>query len=309
MHRYLSWNVGYMWTSLIQTLAGTNTHKKIIYPDIDDSVIYEAISTLHKNGESPVVCGTNTQLERYTQLIDNGLQYISVWEWESPKTVAAEKLADGTVDGYVWGNISSTNDIIRTLIQYIGSSDGIDRISSHFLLIHATETLVYADAGIQIDPTAEDLAEIAFLTLKNAIAYGLQPRLAFLSFSTHGSGGDTDADIVKIRRAKTLLEQQLTQTPLTQTPIPIEGEIQFDAAYVPEIGEKKYPNTALTQKANVYIFPDLNSANIAYKITEQLWGYQAIWPIIQWLKKPWNDLSRWCSSDDIIAMHHITKNQ
>lgn len=292
--------------TILSELSWKNKDKKIIYPDIVWETIFDAISQLFSSGENPVICGKKTELVPYQELISRGLEYFQVPEGDQNEVFAAQKLASWVVDWFLGGNITTTSDIVRALIKNVGSKDGISRISSHFLFGKDNDTFLFADSGIQVDPTAEQLAEIGLLTVQQALIYGVHPRVALLSFSTAGSGGD-HPKALKMREATELLRKLLQENNLAH--IPVEWEIQFDAALIPEIGKKKNSNTTLTQKANVFLFPDLDSGNIAYKIAQYLGGYEALGPIIQWLAKPGNDLSRGASSQDIIAMHHITKNQ
>lgn len=291
---------------LLKNLAEKNKDKKIIYPDIDDDRVFDAVSELLNNGESPVICGKGDELERYRELIDTWLQYFTVPEDIENEIFAAKKLAGWEVDGFLGGNITTTWGIVKALIKNVGSLEWIKRLSSHFLFGKEQEMFLYSDGGIQIDPSVEQLAEIWYLTVQSGLNYGFNPKVAMLSFSTAGSWGQHEKAL-KVREATKLLKQKLQDKWLWD--IPLEWEIQFDAALIPEIGLRKNPETTLREPANVFIFPDLDSGNIAYKITERLGWATALWPILQWLAKPANDLSRGCSVEDIIAMHHITKNQ
>jgi len=295
-----------MLDKILEKLEKNNRNKKIIYPDIDDQRVYDAVSHLYSLWESPLICGKVSELERYESLIEGWLQYFEIPEWQENTVFAADKLKSWEVDGFIWGNISTTSAVVKALIKNVWSQEGISRISSHFIMSRGEDVLLFSDAGIQVDPNAQQLAEIAYLTIQSALKYSMQPRVALLSFSTAGSWWDTPSTL-KIRQAKLILEKQLQKEGLWD--IPVEWEIQFDAAFIPEIGQKKNPSTNLLQSANVFIFPDLDSANIAYKITERLAWFTALWPIIQWLAKPGNDLSRGCSTQDIIDTHHITKNK
>jgi len=295
-----------MLQQLIDSLSQQNKDKQIIYPDIDDSRVVQAVFELQKLWENPIVCWKKSELELYEDFIKKWWICYEVPHDEDNLIYAAKLLSEWKVDGFIAGNISTTSDTVRTLIKNVWSWEDISRISSHFFFGRDDGMMLFSDAGIQIDPDAEQLAEIWYLTIQSALGYGLIPRVAMLSFSTSGSGWD-HPKALKVREATKILRERLQKKWLWD--IPLEWEIQFDAAFIPEIGKRKNPETSLTQSANVFIFPDLDSANIAYKITERLAGYTALWPIIQWLAKPGNDLSRWCSVQDIIAMHHITKNQ
>ncbi|CAN0090109.1 unnamed protein product, partial [Phaeothamnion confervicola] len=188
-----------------------------------------------------------------------------------------------------------------------GLAQGIKTVSSFFLMalprsdFGAQGTLLFADCGVVIDPNAEQLAEIAICTadtFRNIV--GSEPKVALLSFSTKGSA--KHANIDKVVKA---LENVRARRP----DILIDGELQVDAALIPEIGEKKSPGSAVAGKANVLIFPDLQSGNIGYKLVERLAGATAIGPILQGLELPSNDLSRGCKADDIVDAVVITSVQ
>ncbi len=295
-----------MLREILDNFEKNNKDKKIIYPDLADENLKAAIWELLAIWENPVVCGNSDELYKYKELTDRWLEYFEVPKDEDALAFGAQKLAAWEVDWMIAGNLSNTADVIRALIQNIWMSQEVKRSSSHFLLSKDDHTILFADAAIQVNPNVDQIAEIWFLTIQNALKYGIDPHVALLSFSTAWSGWD-DPSVLKMRDATTLLRDLLQKAGLED--IPVEWEIQFDAAFIPEIWKKKNPELRLTRSANVFIFPDLSSANIAYKVAQRLAWYEAKWPILQWFKKPWNDLSRWCWKQDIIDMHHITKNQ
>ncbi len=292
--------------TIISPLEIAHKDREILYPDIADSRLHEVMRRLLETWEHPVICGKQSDIASYASLVEQWLKYYEVSDTDDVLQVASQLVWEWKFYGCVAGNTSTTREVIRNYIKNIWVAQDIERISSYFLFLRDQEYFIYADAGIQINPSAEELAEIGYLTIQSARMYDMSPRVAFLSFSTAGSWGDTP-EIRKVQEATELLQKRIQTENIDD--VIIEGEIQFDAAYIPEIGKQKHPNTQLIEPANIFIFPNLESANIAYKITERLWWYQAIWPIIQWLKHPANDLSRGCSVDDIILMHHITKNQ
>ncbi len=292
--------------SILEEYRILNRDKKIIFPDIDDQRVFDALSELLKNGDTPVICGNASQKERYDTLIDQWLTYFEVPEGEKNEVFAAQKLASWEVDGFLWGNTSSSSDIARALIKNLWTAPGISRASSYFLFgKDDQEVFLYADCWFQIDPSPEELAEITLLTVQNALKYGIKPRVAMLSFSTAWSGG-SHPKVIKVREATQKAKELLREKGLGD--VLIEWEIQFDAAIIPEIWYTKNPQTTLREPANVFIFPDLDAGNIAYKITQRLAWYTALWPILQWFAAPANDLSRGCSVEDIVQMYHITKN-
>ena len=159
------------------------------------------------------------------------------------------------------------------------------------------ELLVFADCAITIEPTAEELATIAIQTADSAKALGIEPRVAMLSFSTYGSAKHALVD--KVRTAREIVNAK-------RPDIVCAGEIQFDAAFLPDVAKSKAPTSPIQGDANVFVFPDLQAGNIAYKLTERLGGFQAIGPILQGLQKPVNDLSRGCSVEDVVNVTLLT---
>lgn len=210
----------------------------------------------------------------------------------------------GEADGMVAGAANTTADVLRPAFQIVKTAPGIALASAYFAMIIPKSTfgeegfLIYADAGGVPDPSAEELAEIAItscLTMKNI--YGVEePRCAMLSYSTKGSASHPLVD--KVIQATKIANQK-------RPDLLIDGELQGDAALVPDIGKKKAPTSPVAGRANILIFPDLNSGNIAYKLTERLAGAEAYGPLMQGLDKPINDLSRGCKPSDIVNVAAI----
>lgn len=203
-------------------------------------------------------------------------------------------------DGMISGAIHATSDTVRPALQIIKTKEGISKTSGLFIMVREEETYVFADCAINIAPTSQELAEIAITSAKTAEIFGLTPRVAMLSFSTKGSAKspETDKVIEALKLAKEMDQDVL-----------IDGEFQFDAAFVPSVAEKKAPNSPIKGNANVFIFPNLEAGNIGYKIAQRLGQFEAIGPILQGLNKPVNDLSRGCSTEDVYKLAMITAMQ
>ncbi len=216
-----------------------------------------------------------------------------------PKYVASAMVKADMADGYMAGNNSTTENTLRPALQIIGTTEGY--ASSYFIMIFPDgRTLFFADCGLNYDPNPEQLAKIAIYTAQNAQNIGIEPRVAFLSFSTAGSA--THEHIDKVKEAIRLARGKAPDLKIS------EQEMQFDAAFSEEIAARKLPGADIAGKATVIIFPNLMSGNIGYKIAHAL-GTKAIGPIIQGMNAPANDLSRNCSAEDIVDVFAVTAMQ
>lgn len=207
-----------------------------------------------------------------------------------------EKIADGMVSGAV----HSTANTVRPALQIIKTKPGQKRVSGAMILEKGDELLVFADCAMNIDPDSETLAEIARQSVQTAKMAGLEPVVAMLSFSTKGSAKSPLVD--KVTKAVALAKEQ-------EPSLNLDGELQFDAAYVPEVGRLKAPGSKVAGHANVFVFPDLQAANIGYKIAQRLGGYTAVGPVLQGLAAPINDLSRGAKIEDIYLTGVLTAAQ
>ena len=208
----------------------------------------------------------------------------------------------GQADGLVSGAVHSTGDTVRPALQIIKTQPGVSRISSSFLMMRNDEQEKYimGDAAINVDPNAQELAEIALQSAATAKLFGMEPRVAMLSFSTKGSA---QAPMVTKVQEATKLAQEMDPE------LQLDGELQFDAAFVPSVGERKAPGSTVAGHANVFIFPELQSGNIGYKIAQRLGGFEAIGPILQGMAKPVSDLSRGASTEDVYKVAILTAAQ
>lgn len=314
-----------LFDGLIQKVKSNK--KRIAFPDALDIRVLEAVKILQAESMiKPVLIGNMEEITVFAHTSNISIEGIDIRDPRRhqnerhihairSRMKAVESDADaenilmnplyfagieshlGNVDGCVAGNISTTGDVIRAGIKTVGLADGIKTVSSFFIMIFPDSVLLYADGAVIPSPTSEQLCDIAYMTALNAESIlEMKPKIAFLSFSTKGSADHPD--IEKVRMAYQLFSER-------HPTILADGELQVDAAIIPSIAERKAPESPIAGKANILIFPDLDAGNIAYKITERLAHAKAIGPIVQGLKKPYCDLSRGCSIQDIIDVSLI----
>ncbi|ARN55912.1 phosphate acetyltransferase [Sedimentisphaera salicampi] len=214
-------------------------------------------------------------------------------------------LKQNDADGLVAGAVHSSADTIRPALQIVKCAPSVNTVSSMFFICRGEETYLFSDCGLNLNPTPEQHADIALATANTARQFSIKPRIAMLCYSTKGSGLGPDVDAMQeaTKAAKEKLSSEF------EGDYDIDGELQLDAAFVPEVAAKKAPESPLDGKANVFIFPDLCAGNIAYKLAERMGGMSAYGPILQGVAKPVNDLSRGCSARDILATIAITAIQ
>ncbi len=268
---------------------GISLEGAIIYDPENCSTIDDMAEILRKKREKK---GMTFETAKATLLSD-------------PRFFGAMLVYQGRVDGMVAGSNSPTAHVLRAAILVIGPKEGLKTVSSSFVMITKTPefgdkgVFIYADGGVIPNPTAMQLADIAVSSAEKAkFTAGIEnPKVAFLSFSTKGSA-DGDS-VTKVREAIEILKER-------NVDFEFDGEFQLDAAIVPEVAASKAPGSTVAGYANVLIFPDLNSGNIGYKLTQRLAGAKALGPLIQGLASPVHDLSRGCSVEDIVEVVAIT---
>jgi phosphate acetyltransferase len=249
----------------------------------------------------------NSQLlQKYTEEFyklrrKKGLQYNAAEDAMTHVNYFATMMVEmGDADGMVSGAMHTTGDTIRPALQIIKTAPGVSLVSSVFFMCMNTQVLLYADCAINLDPNAEQLAEIAISSADTAIKFGIVPKIAMLSYSTGNSGKGEDVD--KVRKATQIVKKRRPE-------LSIEGPIQYDAAIDPAVAASKMPQSEVAGQATLFIFPDLNTGNNTYKAVQRSSGAIAIGPILQGLNKPVNDLSRGALVDDIVNTVAITAIQ
>jgi len=232
---------------------------------------------------------------------------IAAIQARDPLVFAAMMVRNGHADGTVGGAVATTSDTVRAALQIIGKAKDAPLVSSFFLMAlpeghpSGRSAMIFGDCGLVIDPNAEELAAIAVASAASCKQLlGDAPKVALLSFSTKGSA--RHPAVTKVSDAVEILQRDHPN-------LPSDGELQFDAAFVPEVGASKAPGSTVAGHANVMIFPNLDAGNIGYKIAQRIGGADAIGPVLQGLSKPANDLSRGCTAQDVTNMIAVTTLQ
>lgn len=318
-----------LFEGLKQKISGRNM--KIVFPEGLDERIIRATSRLaEENLLTPILVGNIEQVQAKAAELGVSLDSAEIYDpanyagmdelvaafvdrrkGKATEEDARKILLDGNyfgtmlvylnkADGLVSGAAHSTADTVRPALQIIKTKAGVKKTSGVFIMVREDEKYVFADCAINIAPDSNDLAEIAVESAKTANMFDIEPRIAMLSFSTKGSAKSPETEKV----AAAVEEAKRRDASLI-----LDGEFQFDAAFVPSVAKSKAPGSVLQGDANVFIFPSLEAGNIGYKIAQRLGGFEAVGPILQGLNRPVNDLSRGCNEEDVYKLALITAAQ
>lgn len=313
-----------------QVIAAKNK-KRIVFPESSDLRILTAVSKLVEDDIiEPILIGEKANVAKIAEDNDLNLANVKIYNPDSyedldemvaafikarKKEISADEVKEdlkkanyfatmlvkmGLADGMVSGAAHSTANTVLPALQLIHAASGMHRVSGAFVMEKGNERYIFADCAINIEPDEATLAEIAYQSAQTAKMAGIEPKVAFLSFSTKGSAKGPMVD--KVKNAVEIFKKAHPE-------IAADGELQFDAAFVPAVAKKKAPGSEIAGNANVFVFPELQSGNIAYKMVQRLGGFTAVGPILQGLAAPVNDLSRGCNVQDIYDLAIVTAAQ
>ena len=304
---------------------------EIVFPEGNDRRILRAAIRLNEDGDiKPIVLGDKKELEALAEKEGvklGDLEILDPSNYEAKDEMvkafverrkgkvneeqAAEILKDhnyfgtmliymGKAKGLVSGAAHTTADTVRPALQIIKTKPGYKRCSGAFIMLRGEEMYLMADCAINIDLDAEGLAEVAVVSNETARQFGMDPKIAMLSFSTKGSA--SHERVTMVAEATKMAKEKNPE-------MAIDGELQFDAAFVESVAKKKAPGSEVAGHANVFVFPNIEAGNIGYKIAQRFGGFEAIGPILQGLNAPVNDLSRGCVEDEVYSLAIITAAQ
>ena len=297
-----------MFENLVEILKANP--RKIVFTEGPDARILEAAARLKKGGFlTPILVGNVEEVKAAAAKggfdIDGLEILLSKGNYFGTMLVKM-----GVADALLGGATYSTADTVRPALQLVKTKKGANLVSSCFIMVRGDEMLAMGDCAINIDyqdkkdkegnvtlTAAAQLAEVAVETAKTAKVFGIDPKVAMLSYSTKGSGKGANVDLV--REATAIAKEKAPD-------VDIDGEMQFDAAVSPVVGQLKFPGSKVAGYANTFIFPEIQSGNIGYKIAQRLGGFAAYGPILQGLNAPINDLSRGCDAEEVYQMSIIT---
>lgn len=318
-----------LFTGLKEKVSGQNI--KIVFPEgLDERIITAAGRLAEENVLTPILIGNIEEIETKAKELGVSLEKAEIYDpsqfammdelvasfierrkgkvtEEDARKILLDENYFGTMlvysnkaDGLVSGAAHSTADTVRPALQIIKTKEGVRKTSGVFVMVREDEKYVFADCAINIAPDAQDLAEIAVESAKTARMFDIEPRVAMLSFSTKGSAKSPETE-----KVSAAVQEAKLRDPL----LVLDGEFQFDAAFVPSVAKKKAPDSVIQGDANVFVFPSLEAGNIGYKIAQRLGNFEAVGPILQGLNRPVNDLSRGCNEEDVYKLSLITAAQ
>jgi phosphate acetyltransferase len=321
--------MGDLFTGLKEKVTGQNL--KIVFPEgLDERILTAAGRLAEEKVLTPILIGNIEAIEAKAKELNVSVDAAEIYDpnhfammdelvasfverrkgkvtEEDARKILLDENYFGTMlvysnkaDGLVSGAAHSTADTVRPALQIIKTKEGVSKTSGVFIMVREDEKYVFADCAINIAPDSKDLAEIAVESAKTARMFDVEPRVAMLSFSTKGSAKSPETE--KVSQA---VEEARLRDPL----LVVDGEFQFDAAFVPSVAQKKAPDSPLQGDANVFVFPSLEAGNIGYKIAQRLGNFEAVGPILQGLNRPVNDLSRGCNEEDVYKLALITAAQ
>ena len=306
---------------------------KIVFPEGNDPrILKAAVKLVQQHLITPVLLGTVKSIQDRARQLGLSLSGIKILNPDQCSPVKYQRMLEALVlrrhgktsrdqarqwlknpnyfgtmlvymhfaDGMVSGANHSTADTVLPALQIIKTQPGIKRVSGAFLMVRGARRLVFADCAINLQLSAAGMCEVARESARTARFFGMDPKIAMLSFSTKGSA--QGKMVTKVQQATRLVHKQAPK-------LPVDGELQLDAALSPTVAKKKAPHSRIAGHANVLIFPELQSGNIGYKLVQRLGGFEALGPILQGLKYPVSDLSRGCNAEDVYKIAIINAVQ